>query len=230
MPESTPNEALYSLSTELLSSAQCGGEPGAVLCTSTSGGTTCWGDSGSALTLPGTSATLIGIVDRPETTSGETCKAGLRDSYVNLASPAVQQFIGIIPASEGAPKAPSSGQGATPVTDRSSVRLGASRLSVSGGAAIVKLDCSGAARCRGKLTLTIVETVKVKGKKRRKTVTLGTASFSVAGGATGKIKIKLSAYARAQVRATHGHLKAVLETLGYETEPKHKRNQDVTIL
>jgi hypothetical protein len=226
--ESQPNESLYSLSTKLLPSGTCGGEADALLCTETSGGTTCFGDSGSGLTLPGTSATLIGIVDRVEPSSGETCTAGSKDDYVNLAAPAVQQFIGIIPASEGAPKAPSAGQNGA--ATRSSVRLGATKLSVSGGSAIVKLDCSGSARCKGKLTLTVVESVKAKGKTRKKTVTLGSADFSVAGGGRAKVKIKLSTFGRAQVRTTHGHLKAVLGILGYGTEPTHKRNQDVTIL
>jgi broad specificity phosphatase PhoE len=62
------------------------------------------------------------------------------------------------------------------------------------------------------------------------TVVIGTASFSIAGGGQARVKIKLSAFGRAQVKATHGHLQAVLETVGYETEPTHKRSQDVTIL
>ena len=37
-PESPPNETLYSLSTKLVSSSECGGEAGAFLCASTSGG------------------------------------------------------------------------------------------------------------------------------------------------------------------------------------------------
>ena len=224
--ESPLNEALYSLTTKLVSSSGCGGE--AFLCAATSDGTTCAGDSGSGLTLPEAPATLIGLVDRAEPTSGETCSAGSKDAFVNLAERDIQQFIGI-PSSEGAPAGPTSGQGVSK-GKRSSVRVAATKLSVSAGSAIVKLDCSGAATCRGKLTLTAVKTVKVKGKKRKRAVTLGTSSFSVAGGRAAKIKVRLSAYARARVRVSHGHLNAVLEILGHGTESTHKADQDVTIL
>ena len=228
--ESSLNETLYSLTTKLVSSSECGVEAGPFLCTTTSDGTTCTGDSGSGLTLPGAPATLIGLVDRAEPSSGETCAAGSKDAFVNLADPGIRQFIGTIPSGEGAPQAPSSGQEGAAKMTRSSVRLAATKLNVSGADAIVKLDCSGSAACKGKLTLTVVKTLKVKGKKRKETVTIGTESFSVAGGATAKIKIKLSSYARSQIRSTHGHLKASVELVGHETEPTHERTEAVTIL
>jgi hypothetical protein len=101
---------------------------------------------------------------------------------------------------------------------------------VSNGGAVVKLACTGSRECHGKLTLTAKRTTRVKGKRHVTTVVIGTASFSIAGGGQARVKIKLSAFGRAQVKATHGHLQAVLETVGYETEPTHKRSQDVTIL
>ena len=132
-------------------------------------------------------------------------------------------------------KVPSSGQieGATSAPEqpvaKSSISSTATKLSFSGGNAVVKLECSGTTTCKGKLTLAAVETVKVKGKSKKKTVTLGTATFTVAGGRAGTIKIKLSPYGRAQVKSTHGHLKASLAIVGIETEPTHKRTETVTI-
>jgi hypothetical protein len=113
---------------------------------------------------------------------------------------------------------------------RSSVRATGTKLSISGDNAVVDLSCSGAAACSGKLTLTAKRTIKEHGKTKVTIVDIGTAEFSIAGDGHSKVKIKLSPFGRAQVRATHGHLPAVLQILGHETEPTHKHDQDVTIL
>jgi secreted trypsin-like serine protease len=231
---------LYSLSTKLIAGSECGGEAGAFLCASTPTGSTCFGDSGSGLTLPGVTPKLIGIVDTLEPLGGEACTAGAKNAFVNLTNSAIREFIGTIPpptqtTTKSPPTTPKE-ETKTPETPktseplaRSSIRTAATKLSFSGGNAVVKLECSGTATCKGKLTLTAVETVKVKGKSKKKTVTLGTATFTVAGGRAGTIKIKLSPYGRAQVKSTHGHLKASLAIVGIETEPTHKRTETVTI-
>jgi hypothetical protein len=162
-----------------------------------------------------------------EPSSGETCSAGAKDAYVDLTSAGVREFI------QGVSKSGSGGQqegtGGGQGNVKSSVRTTTRKLTVSRGDAIVKLACTGAARCKGKLTLTAVKVVNVKGRKRKETVTVGTAAFTIAAGRSETIKIKLSAYGRAQVKSTHGHLKASLSIRGIETEPTHARSEAVTV-
>ena len=232
--ETKPNAKLYSLNTTLVPNTECGGQqPGLFLCAKSSAGSTCFGDSGSGLTLPGAHPTLVGLVDRVEPATGETCQASSVDAFVNVNAPAVRDFIEGKAQPNQTTVTPTSGQKEEPKGEqpaaKSSISSTATKLSFSGGSAVVKLDCSGAATCKGKLTLTAVETVKVKGKSKKKTVTLGSATFTVAGGRAGTIKIKLSPYGRAQVKSTHGHLKASLAIVGIETEPTHKRTETVTI-
>jgi hypothetical protein len=90
-PELEPGYKLYSLKTTLVADTMCGGE--AFLCTRTSSGSTCFGDSGSGLTRPGTPVTLVGLVDRVESSTGETCAANTVDAFVNVTAPAIREFI-----------------------------------------------------------------------------------------------------------------------------------------
>jgi len=228
---SGPIGPLNTLDTKLLADSACGGVAGGpFLCAQTSTGSTCFADSGSGLTLSG--ATVIGLVDRLEQSSAEACEADAVDTFVNLAAPAIHEFVASVVTTTTTTTTSTTTTTTTtaehPVA-KSSVSSPTTKLSFSAGDAIVKLDCSGTATCKGKLTLTAVKIVEVKGKKRKETVTIGTESFSVAGGRTAKIKIKLSSYARAQIKSTHGHLKASLSILGLETEPTHKRTEAVTI-
>jgi hypothetical protein len=236
-PES--NETLNLLDTSLVSSTDCGGGASALfLCTKSSTGSTCFGDSGSGLILPGTPVTLIGLVDRLEPRTGEPCAANSVDAFVNLTAPAIQKFIGVAPTtitkttttSSTSRTTTTSSQTTVKAPARSAVRAVGSGLSSSNGSAVVDLACSGTATCRGTVTLTATQTKRVKGKRRKVSVNIGTESFSIAGGSSAKVKVKLSSYARAQVKATHGHLHASLELLGRETEPTRARVENVTIL
>jgi len=102
------------------------------------------------------------------------------------------------------------------------VSLAATNVTVqSNGMALVKLTCLGVSSCRGKLTFTAKSTVKaegarakgVKGEKAR-TVTIGTASFSIVGDETKAVNVELDAAGRALLGADHGQLSASLEILG----------------
>jgi hypothetical protein len=83
----------------------------------------------------------------------------------------------------------------------------------STGATAVKLTCSGNTTCVGKLTLTAKVTAKKGKRKHAKTETIGTASFSIAPGATAMVSVKLSRSGPAQLSAAHGHLNATLVIL-----------------
>jgi hypothetical protein len=104
------------------------------------------------------------------------------------------------------------------------VRLDGSNLGVRGGVATVKLSCSGAATCVGKVTLT----VKIKPKKA-KAETIGTASFSIPAGEAKLIKIKLEAAGRALLRAAHGHLGAALKIAKESPSPSEAGTESVRL-
>ncbi len=91
-------------------------------------------------------------------------------------------------------------------TPTATVALAGSAISVSAkGAAAVKLSCSGAATCSGSLTIV----AKTPGRHGRR-VRIGTASFSIAAGASGAVAVRLTAVGRSLLRSGHGHLGASL--------------------
>jgi len=73
--------------------------------------------------------------------------------------------------------------------------------------ALFKLRGSGAARCAGKLKLTVRRKVS---KRKYKTKVIGAASFSIAPGKSVAVKVKLNAAGRALLKAGHGRLGASL--------------------
>jgi hypothetical protein len=80
------------------------------------------------------------------------------------------------------------------------------RISVNGGAAIVKVACRAPVRCRGELTLTAVREARRRGRRIRSSVAIGKASVSIAANQTSTVRIRLLAAGRALLRATHGRL------------------------
>ena len=70
----------------------------------------------------------------------------------------------------------------------------AGSATVSGGKAALKISCSGGP-CKGSLKLT----AKIKQGKKTKNLTIGKASFSLASGATGTLKVKLSGPAKQEL-------------------------------
>ncbi len=107
-PTEELNGNLYSLSTSLVPSRQCGGEAEAVfLCGSTTTGSACSGDSGGGLTreIDG-SFTLIGVIDTVGVVDGEPCRHGALNGFVNLAAGEIRDFV---EGSEDPPLAPRGG-------------------------------------------------------------------------------------------------------------------------
>jgi hypothetical protein len=98
-----------------------------------------------------------------------------------------------------------------------SVSLDSPRITTtSAGKATVKLTCIGTAMCRGTLTLTVKTTGRGKNKRRSKTTTIGTVTFSIPAGKTEHVKIKLNTTGRELLSASHGHLVARLTMLQRE--------------
>ncbi|HEY1356566.1 MAG TPA: hypothetical protein VGF09_09625 [Solirubrobacterales bacterium] len=95
-------------------------------------------------------------------------------------------------------------------------RATAARLAlVRGGKAMLKLTCPpGAEPCAGRLRL---ESSWPGRKLRKPPVTYGERSFSVPGGVTATVKVKLSRQARSRLRTLHSHrLRAGLEGSGVD--------------
>jgi hypothetical protein len=99
------NEKLYSLGMTVGWPRECGGENDAVLiCASSPSGTPCNGDSGSGLTISG--STLVGVEDDYTLVAGQRCVAGAENAFANVAAPEIQDFLD---GSEEPPRAPRGG-------------------------------------------------------------------------------------------------------------------------
>jgi hypothetical protein len=103
----------------------------------------------------------------------------------------------------------SGGVEAAKVHDEGVALTGTSLGVQSGGVALAKLNCKEAEGCNGTLTLVAKETVRSKAHgKTKRTLKIGTATFSLEAGETGTVKIHLNATGRALLGAGHGHLAA----------------------
>ena len=104
------------------------------------------------------------------------------------------------------------------------VSLMGTNITVEGnGTASVKVGCLGSAVCDGKLTLSTKSTVNVKGKLTLRTVPIGTASFSVAGGRSKTVRIKLGPVGRGLLSSGHGRLSARLSIVKLEPAPRQSQ-------
>ena len=111
-----------------------------------------------------------------------------------------------------------------------SVSLASTRIATTwGGETAVKLRCTGADTCRGKLTLTVQVRGK-SGKRRSKTTAIGTATFSILPGKTATIKLELNAVGRALLSAAHGRLSATLMVLKSSPAPSQTRTENVQLV
>jgi secreted trypsin-like serine protease len=101
------NGHLYAISMSTTFPRRCGGEADALyVCASTPSGSLCSGDSGGALTLSGSPATVVGVVNTVQVISGEACRDGAGGGFANVAAPEIRDFI---LGSESPPRAPRGG-------------------------------------------------------------------------------------------------------------------------
>jgi Bacterial Ig-like domain (group 3) len=131
------------------------------------------------------------------------------------------QTVTVEPQPTGSPGPPNTGPPNTgpPKTTPPSeeISLASTDLGVrSTGVALVEMHCTGAlVACSGTLTLAVRESPHGKGAhKSASTVTIGTATFTIASGVTTAVRLRLTAAGRALLHADHGHLSAVLTVAG----------------
>jgi hypothetical protein len=108
--------------------------------------------------------------------------------------------------------------------------LGATIAVQSGSTASVKVACRGTATCRGQLTLTTKSTVQFNGKPTLRTVPIGAASFSVLGGGSKTVKIKLGPVGRSLLISDHGRLSARLSIVKVEPAPRQSQVKVVQLV
>jgi hypothetical protein len=109
---------LNSLAMTVGFSRPCGGGADAVfICASAPGGSGCTGDSGSGLT-EGATPTLVGVMDTVQIISGQACRDGADNGFVNATAPEIKEFV---EGSEAPPLAPRGGSG---ITLRAVTRVG----------------------------------------------------------------------------------------------------------
>jgi hypothetical protein len=121
--------------------------------------------------------------------------------------------------SEGTPTAKLPGGLMTPSSSSPNATLSLADKHIAvvrDGYALVKVHCTGAARCRAKLTLRMLRTVTI-GKS---------AALSVAAGSKAIAKIKLDSAGRGLLSADHGHLEVDLALV----TPGRKQDDSVVLI
>jgi hypothetical protein len=96
----------------------------------------------------------------------------------------------------------------------------------AGKAAIIKLTCTGADMCAGRLTCM----AKTRAKGKSKAEAIGGATFSIPPGKATTIKLTLNALGKTLLSAGHGHLGATLRILMSSPAPAKTRTTDVHLV
>jgi hypothetical protein len=96
-----------------------------------------------------------------------------------------------------------------------STATAASKAQVKAGKAVLLISCPGPGACQGTLTLTAKITTGKGKQKKTKAKTIGSASFSLKGGESTTVSLKLSGAAKSAL-ARAGKLKATLKGAGLQ--------------
>jgi hypothetical protein len=94
----------------------------------------------------------------------------------------------------------------------------------------VGLTCTGTATCEGTLTLAAKGAAKNKRARVSKVTTIGKAKFSIAGGKSATIKVKVNAAGRALLKAHHGKLTATLTITKSSPSPASMAHKTVHLV
>jgi hypothetical protein len=119
----------------------------------------------------------------------------------------------------------------SPPTAAGRVSLVSADIAVQGGRmSVVRLTCYGFALCDGKLTLSAKLPAGSRAKGRTRTVTVGSASFSVPGDETKTVKIDIDAAGRGLLDADRGRLNASLAILELPPSPENTLMETVRLI
>jgi hypothetical protein len=110
------------------------------------------------------------------------------------------------------------------------VSLASKRLTANHGKAAVKLICRGASKCVGKLTLSVETRDKGRKKKRSKSTTIATATFSIPPGRTTKVELDLGPTGRTLLSAGRGQLGATLTIRKSSPAPSQTHVENVDLV
>jgi hypothetical protein len=94
------------------------------------------------------------------------------------------------------------------------------------GWARVRLKCIATTICRGALKLT----VRIKGRKRARTISVGVARFALSPRRTSIVKLELDAAGRSRLRTAHGRLGARLVILVSSPGPNGRQTHAVRLV
>jgi hypothetical protein len=113
-----------------------------------------------------------------------------------------------------------------------SVSLDGTSVTVQGnGTALVNLNCLGIASCHGKLTLTVrTKAKRSKRHGRSKTMTIGTATFSIPPGKTATVMLELDAAGHALLGDDRGRMSATLTVLKSASAPSQTHSDGVQLV
>jgi len=184
-----------------------------------------------------TAATAAGETEVIVTDANGTSTAGPKYTYVvpaaegNLVSPlGTSSFVNRATTGGGSSTGAGTPSGPSAASAAGDVSLMGTSITVQGnGTASVKVGCGGSAACHGKLTLSTKSLVDVKGKETLRTVPIGTASFSVAGGRSKTVRIKLGPVGRGLL-SSHGRLSARLSIVKLEPAPRQSQVKPVELV
>jgi len=130
------------------------------------------------------------------------CPAGDATCTPGAAPPA-----GPAPAAPPAPAGPTPGQVPKGAGGPTAPRLAGNQAAVDGGKALVSLVCGGDAACEGKLSLLGSPATASTAAKKSKPLVYGSASYKLAAGAKGTVKVTLNPKGKKLLR---NHAKATV--------------------
>jgi hypothetical protein len=107
------------------------------------------------------------------------------------------------PTPQPAPTPPAPGSGSTPPVTKGgplTPRLAGNQAPVQGGNALVALSCGAAVTCEGRLTLLAPTASASSAGKKPKPVVYGAASYKLAPGAKGSVRVSLNAKGKKLLR------------------------------
>jgi hypothetical protein len=95
--------------------------------------------------------------------------------------------------------------------------------------AAIRLACTGAATCSGKLTLTTRDMTGANKKAQTKARTIATGAFSIAAGKAASIKLALNKHGRTLLNAVRGRLGAMLTIVKTSPLPSETQTHGIVL-